>query len=224
MGVTIAVRHYLSGEHLEAAALFARNCSAIEKSSSAGVSDDLRSQHRGYVLGAVTSSVAGIEATINELFADAVDRPTGNIARLGPDAIAAMASMWDLGAERLRPLEKYQVALVLNRKPKMDRGAAPYQDAWLLIQLRNDLVHYKPEWVIGVSPTPVEHQWERRLSGKFTLNPFTGAGNPFYPDKCLGHGCAKWSVLSSIAIINGLHDELGLPAPYNPLPPRLRPE
>ena len=30
------------------------------------------------------------------------------------------------------------------------------------------------------------------LRGKFVLNPLTGKGNPFYPDKCLDHSYAAW--------------------------------
>jgi hypothetical protein len=106
----------------------------------------------------------------------------------------------------------------------MDKGAAPYQDAWLLVQLRNALVHYKPEWIIGAAPVAVRHEFEKKLANKFALNPFTGAGNPFYPDKCLGHGCAKWSLMSSIAFINEFYVRLGMSAPYDSSAPRLRPE
>jgi hypothetical protein len=47
------------------------------------------------------------------------------------------------------------------------------------------------------------------LQGKFNLNPLTGAGNPFYPDKCLGHGCAEWAVNSSIKFVDEFFEKLG---------------
>jgi hypothetical protein len=69
-----------------------------------------------------------------------------------------------------------------------------------LIKLRNALVHYEPEWTINISDTEkiTVQKFEKILKGKFQLNPLTGEGNSFFPDKCLGHGCAEWAVKSSI--------------------------
>jgi hypothetical protein len=76
----------------------------------------------------------------------------------------------------------------IGSKQIFDAGAPPYQDVNLLVKLRNNLVHYEPEWVKNPSSDDFGaddiHRYEKRLGGKFIANPLTGQGNPFYPDKC----------------------------------------
>ncbi len=43
-------------------------------------------------------------------------------------------------------LSKFQVALVCAGHERMDKGAEPYQSVDVLIDLRNELVHFKPQW------------------------------------------------------------------------------
>lgn len=103
-----------------------------------------------------------------------------------------------------RPLEKYHIALVLNDKPKLDTGASPYQDVDALIALRNNLTHSKPrDLPAGLKPNQETERMTKRLRDKgFALNPLFPelSGNPFFPDKALGHGCARWAVESSVAL------------------------
>lgn len=44
--------------------------------------------------------------------------------------------------------------------------------------------------------------WENKFRGKFSLNPLTGAKTPFFPIRCMGYGCAKWAVESSIRFVD----------------------
>jgi hypothetical protein len=54
-------------------------------------------------------------------------------------------------------------------------------------------MHYKPESYGG----EVQHKFLQQLRGKFSENPLmAGAGNPYFPDKCLGSSCATWTVYS----------------------------
>jgi hypothetical protein len=176
-------------------------------------------EHRGYVMGSIFSTVAFVEATINELFKDATEpyMPAGPISQVPESVKSLLAEQWRQGVSRFDTLSKYQTALNLAGKQPLDPGRQPYQDARSLIKLRNKLIHYEPEW------STVEHPIERELQGKFPENPFvpTYVGNPFYPDRCLSHGCAKWSVKSSLALTEEFHTRLGTTPTYDPYRPFL---
>src|SRR3546814_10041319 len=101
-----------------------------------------------------------------------------------------MGRLWEKGIPRTAAypiLDKYEIALELNDKSPIDSGTNPYQDVKLLVELRNALIHYEPETIVGHSghEVPKLHKFQKRFAGKFDANPLTGAGNPFSPDKIL---------------------------------------
>lgn len=226
--ISITSRTYFSIQHIQSAALFARNAYAIEKNYDSVFSDELFSQHRAYVTASILSSVFFLEAAINELFADTVESNSEIAKKLNLTTIQLMAEMWKLEVPRTanyKILQKYQIALALAQKQIFDPGAPPYQDVNLLVKLRNDLVHYEPEWVKNPSnddfgPDDI-HRYEKMLRGKFLANPLTGQGNSFYPDKCLGHGCAEWAVNSSAKFADAFFSRMGLLSPYDHIRNRL---
>lgn len=224
MSITIAFRHYLSISHLSAAALFARQCQGIESSAGATPIDSQdRRQHNAYAVSSVIVSAAFLEATINELFSDCADaHSTDRIAAL--QAKGLMGRLWEKGIPRTASypiLEKYEIALELNGIPAIDPGANPYQDVKLLVELRNALIHYEPETIIShnVHEAPKLHKFEKRFAGKFDINPLTGLGNPFYPDKLLGSGCARWAVKAAVTFTDDFFQKLGVPATYEHVRP-----
>lgn len=120
--------------------------------------------------------------------------------------------------KRSTMFEKFELALELNAKPKLSRGTSPYQDTKLLVDLRNALVHYEPETIFNFSNNAerqgAEHEFKKKLRGRFELNRQTGVGNPFYPDKVLGAGCARWAVASAVAFADDFFEKLGIPSMY----------
>jgi hypothetical protein len=226
--ISFSSRTYFSIQHIQAAALFARNAYAIEKNYDGVFSGELFSQHRAYVTASILSSVFFLEAAINELFADTVESNSEIAKKLNQTTIHLMAEMWKLEVPRTanyKILKKYQIALVLAQKQIFDLGAPPYQDVNLLVKLRNGLVHYEPEWVKNPASDDFGsddiHTFEKLLNGKFLANPLTGPGNPFYPDKCLGHGCAEWAVNSSVKFADDFFSRMGLLSPYDHVRNRL---
>lgn len=214
-------RSYLSISHLSAAALFAHKATKIEQQFKFGGDGECRvsREHGAYVASSVMLSAAFLEATINELFSDCAER---SITRLNPlSATRLMTTMWNRGIPRTARysiIEKYDIALELNEKPPFVQGTNPYQDTKLLIELRNALIHYEPETVLTTATPYLNssdiHKFEKRFKGKFALNPLTGAGNAFYPDKLLGSGCAMWAVNTSVAFADEFFSLLGVNATY----------
>ena len=126
-----------------------------------------------------------------------------------------IAAMWKSGADRLSVEGKAQALLAALQAEPLGRGAAPLQDARLLIQMRNALAHAKSE--------PHEYDedqecWdgpgnrlEPKLRGKYPI-PDTddlGAKMPFLPHRAFSFGCAEWALRTAVAFIDDLYARLG---------------
>lgn len=211
----VSMRNYFSTHLLWTANHMAASARAIE--AGAGDKPCFDIEHRAYVLSSIIAIAAFLEAAVNELYQDAADghgvTADGYLAPLAPPTIAALAAAWrgtDRGV-KLNVLEKWQLLLALSGKPPLDAGAQPYQDARLVLHLRNALVHYKPEDLSADD----EHKNVARLRGKFDDNRLmAGGGNPWWPDHCLGFGCARWAAHSAVALADRVSGELGVRPNY----------
>jgi hypothetical protein len=229
------VRHHLSSNHLFSAHLFAQNASQIEEAGNP--TDDQHLQHRGFVTASIMSSVAFVEAAINELYVVCAEHPDDihvnghpqdeRFGGIGADAIQMLGALWQVESfqRSANVLDKCQTALRLAKRAEFDKGANPYQDAKLVIDLRNLLVHFKPEEreiAVGAGNRLPSDAFESRYRTKFPENAIaakyaifgtpTGpleADYPFFPEKCLGSGCAYWAFRSALTYINEMFRRLG---------------
>ncbi len=225
-------RMLYSLQHIQSAALFARQSFHLEAEYDGTFSDALITNHRSYVTGAIFASVSFLEASINELFSDTVDDSSSEVAsQLDPETHDLMADMWKLGipkTSRYSVMEKYKTAITLARKEPLDFGKSPCQDAQILVNMRNVLVHFEPSWVTTSTDDPLADDSKfffLRSANKFSFNPiFAGKLNPFFPDKCLSHGCAAWAVKSSMQFIEEFSARMGIPVLFDFLRNRLRTE
>lgn len=190
----VRVKANLAGLHLQSANRFASQCEEITAAESAL---DWPQPHwdesRSFASAAVILSVAALEATANEFFLEAVDGNTTAMQRIGERNRRMLATMWDEIDEH-SILHKYEIALAVCEAPQFKRGEAPYQPAAALIELRNALVHFKPEWD---SELDRHSKLQRRLAGKFEkcgLAAMAKGSMVWFPHECLGAGCARWSV------------------------------
>ena len=198
--MTAKSRVNLSYQHMQEAihlTMLSKDCEAVNigKTFSDG---EFFNHHRAYIVGSIMTSVASIETRINEFYLDATDGLLGSFIDTSQQGL--LAELWKPIDEKRDPiLQKYQIALVALKKCKFDTSKGPYQDVKLLIDLRNMLVHFKPEWD---NDQKQHRKIEEKLRGRFELNPFWPKENSiFFPFKCLGHGCANWAVKSSMNFI-----------------------
>jgi hypothetical protein len=209
---TFMVRVYYSSYHLWAATHFTQLAIAIENTSTSTPRFDI--QHRAYVTSAILSSIAFLEGAINEVLKDVVDGHESYIESIDEASRNRLLVMWDLTEEQNRYtsiLEKYQKVLQYCQKEQFSRGKQPYQDVDLVIKLRNELMHYKPNSYGG----DIQHQFIKKLSGKFSDNPLMiGSGNPYFPDKCLGSSCADWAVHSTKRFVDEFFGRLSIVPNY----------
>jgi len=220
--ITITLRHYFSRIHRDAARIMGGEAAKIEASYDAAQYTAVYATHRAYVINAVLDAVASLEAAINELYADAAEQKVGERKGLPTDLILRLAQAWKVvyasGLGSSGPiLEKYELALILAGSVEYQKGASPYQDVAAVVKLRNALVHSVPQDVMAYSDSEgvrTLHKFESLLAHRFEANPITGPGNPYYPDKLLGHGCAAWAIESVERFVSDFHSRLGTPSPF----------
>lgn len=187
-GSTI-LRSYLSSHCLWASTHCARQAQGIETGDGPVPRFDIA--HRSYCVSTVLCAVAFLEAAINEVFQDAADAQPAHAGNMEADARRALAQFWTESGDRAAVLSKYQHALILSRREPLGRERSPMQDANLLVKLRNALTHFVPESAVS----GITQKMERQLKGRFESNRLAkGTANPFFPDHCLGAGCAAWAV------------------------------
>jgi len=175
--LSVASRHYVAGQHLWSARHHARLCTELEAEKTGITAFDI--QHRAYAVSAVLSAVVFLEALVNETLQDAADGNSSRIAPLDHRCIERMGEFWNsLKGRRADVLRKFQKALLIADREQLNPGAAPYQDAKLLIDIRNRLVHFRPAWMTAGEETEEEEQ----VKGKFAENALmAGMGEPLVP-------------------------------------------
>jgi len=224
------VRISLSSNYLYSAFSLAALCADLETGGDI-FDDQLRLRHRSLAMASVTSAVAFLESCINELFTAAAE--DGSHFRLaGEGSRQRLAALWGVERFRLaRVLEKYEVALQLAEAPALDRGAKTYQDARLVVQLRNALIHYAPRkgWIeAGATEDLDPDEFAKRLRGRFPENAWaarymvisTGDSPaetvyPFFPERCLGAGCSHWAARAALQFADEFFEHLDAPPPYS---------
>jgi hypothetical protein len=215
-----------SGDHIKSACLFSRQAREVEQRYDPKLYGEMHTRMIAYATGAVLASVAFLEAVINELLSVAAEPtkhpPLGT--QLPAQLVSSLGDLWKLpSTDRAPTLDKFQLALIAARKPLFNKGAQPYQDADILIGLRNDLVHYRPKAVVIFSKVEPSAVVRYKFAGKFVRNPRFPSDAEYF-DAYLGHGCAQWAVRTSLALTDEFFKRMRLRPWYDHLRPELRTE
>jgi hypothetical protein len=200
---TLTQKMNLAVQHLLAAARFSREVGVLEN------------EHVGQRFGAfwesifhssiacVLTSVASLESYANELFSDREKVFLG----YHPDLLH---ELWET-YEQKPILAKFEFALLLLNKPEINRGASPYQDIKVLIDVRNALTHFRPEWMNEAD----EHaKISAKLDGKIVGSPFLPESEILFPRRWASHNCTTWAVSSVTAFARNFEQHAGLPPKY----------
>lgn len=185
------VKSELAKHHLMSADYFASQALSLERTEHQP-DEKVRMKHRAYVMGAAFSATAFLEARINEIFISASE--VSSYSEFGFDSkkAAALALIWPRAEKEWWSIaNKYQNALQGIGQPEYDKDHPLFKEIISLVSLRNALTHYKPEWDDSLR----QHAGLAKvLEGKFTESPFSDKRQSFFPHRCLGAGCANWSV------------------------------
>lgn len=223
---SIRFRDCFSVRYIQSAALLCRLGYRIEKDflESGTISEEDRLSHEVFILNSILSSVAFLESTINELYADAADDAYFFTDKKNEVLLQTIGEKWrnEKNFDRASLVNKYQKILMIADKPGFDDGNPVFSDIRSLIEIRNSLMHYKREWIVvqkGEISLDFEEthgeKLERMLRNKFPGNPLAQKNRPFFPDTCFGHGCAEWAMGNSLAFTDEFFRKLELPAPYD---------
>ena len=215
-GISSATWTDMARAYLWSARHFSDLAGEQEQTGGIGANTELYRRHRSYVVAAILSSTTYLESTINEIYADCSEEGASwHLLESSPTHRKIIGSLWCDEIRRLPTLRKYQLALRSGSLAEFDEGQAPYSDAALQVRLRNALVHYEPDWVYTERSdgTPLQqdqmHKWERALRAKFDLNPLAGEKYPFWPERCLSAGCARWSTMAVDRFVGDFRDRIG---------------
>jgi hypothetical protein len=221
----IRFRDCFSVRYIQSAALFSRLAFEIELEYLKGgtLPADAQLRHEAFTLNAVLSSVSFLESTINELHADATDEEYSAIDERHGTLLRTIGRQWrnTRNFDRAPMFTKYQTILAIAGQPGFEEGDQAFANLRILTEIRNHLLHYTREWVVvgsrrvpDLEPESTADYFEKVLHRKFAINPLAGKNVPFFPYKCLGHGCAEWAIMNSLIFTDEFFRRLSLPAPY----------
>ena len=194
-----------SVQHLLGAALFSRSVGEIERKHAGEQYGKFWDEILQLSSACIFAAVAALEAYANELFFDRARVFPGYPSRL-------LDRLWET-FEQKSISEKFEFALLLRNRQLMDRGARPYQDVAALIDLRNGLIHFKPEWE---NEAERHEQISRRLHARFSPSPFL-PDRLVFPRSWATHSCTKWAVESCLAFSHEFERLAGLEFTVRPV-------
>lgn len=216
--VRLDVRSSFTGQFLMAAAMQARAAAEFESKAPAAVSEDEKIAHRGCVVGAIMQATAALEGEIWEVM---VYGPGHHLGSNGLDSEARdfLAPVADV-IDGESVLDRYQLVLHLLGKRRLNRGEPPWQDAALVVRLRNELVHFKSRWGSELDRSKLLGALKAKNHPK---PPFIEGSANFFPYECLSAACASWAVQSCVAFLDAFCAHLGFPGRLDGYRARLRP-
>lgn len=208
---TLSVKAGLGRRHIASAEHFALQCQQIAIDEGSLEWPQPRwDESQSLATAAVVLSVASIEATINEFFLEAVDGRSEAMRRIGDNKSRILATLWD-EVDNYSILKKYEVALTVCEAASYDKGQDLYQSASALVEMRNALVHFKPEWDHSLDR---HAKLKQRVAGRFEdckLSAMARGKMIWFPHACLGAGCAAWATVTVRSFLTDFCNRLGIP-------------
>ena len=203
--------------YVAAAGRFAADATALdvpraEMSVGSPTFDGVSSRLMDTALATVLMSFFAVEAVLNEIYLAGELGLVKNFPGLTDAVAGQLSDAWNAGAHKLSPREKADLAMVVVGVEPIDWGAAAVQRFALLTELRNELVHHKPEWNDHGRPPPESgDKLERKLHSQFeTAAIWQGRGAAFRWTGCMGAGCARWAEATAIGFAGVLAQRLSV--------------
>lgn len=207
------IEHSFQREHLLAASYFVALARRLETRGAAVVGPDGMTRHRACVTGAIVSSVAFLESSINELYLEfqSAGDPGSSLPRR---AQTQLEHLWP-SADGAPLTLRYQVALQAVDAERFNERRATYRNVQYLLELRDALVHHQPE---RHDERRRHQRLQRILRTRFAPNTLLPASARWFPDLCLGAGCATWALRSAEAYSDEFCGRMGIPSRVRPAP------
>lgn len=209
-------RYSFTAQFLMAATMHTRSARDIETKELINVTEDDRMTHRGHVVAAIMQSTASLESEIWEVMAHGPGHHLGSNG-IDQSALNFLSPLAEL-IDRQDVLSRYESVLHLLRKPVISRGAPTWEQAALVVKLRNEIVHYKSKWGSDLERSTFLSTLHQL---KHAVPPFIAAGTNFFPHLCLSADCASWAVATCVNFIDAFYDKTGITSPLDAFRSRL---
>lgn len=190
----------LSIPHLLSAYALSRRVKELENTYKGHEFGDFWHDILANATGSIFTAVSALESYANEIFIDYEK----SFHEIKPPV---MAKLWEL-FEQKSILEKYEFALLIKEAEAFNRGQSPYQDIKKIIQLRNGLIHFKPEWFSAQK----EHaKLSKALEHKATLSPFFSERERLFPRGWASYQTLQWVINSCVNFLLEFEQKANLP-------------
>lgn len=185
-------------------------------------------KHRAASMNSVISTACFLESTINALFwkfqddhhrleqdEDAIhfpERPEYRQAVIEAQESDSNGTSLSERRKRAGIIGQYNIFLDVIGENQFSKDETPLEPVDRVLDIRNELVHFESRWIEGGEKdhTGNEYGFEESLQGRFDLNPLMASGNAFFPDQCLGYGCAEWSFRVSRGFVHHFSQRIDL--------------
>lgn len=210
------VRYTFTLQFIESAASFVRKAGAIEDGYVGGISDQQWADHRGFVSTAIMQCAAALETEAHEICTYGPGSHLGS-GHTDEEAKKFLNPLADV-VDAQETLSRYRLILHVLKKQGLEPGHDPYQSAALVVRLRNEITHYKSHWDDKMARSSLLRSLEAL---RHKPPPFTVSGHTFFPHRCLSAQCGAWAVKSTIAFLDKVYEQLGVPSRFNGVRERL---
>lgn len=183
-------RHNFAVLHLASAASFSRRTRELEAKHAGEALGSFWEEIVAHASAATLLSVAALEAYVTESLFDHTDLFSSG----DPHRVAARKRY----ARRMAPLERYKYALNELAQMTLDLGTPACQPVSALVELRNQLTHFRPEWLAEQA----DHaKLGQMLARWITPSPFILPSKELFPRGWASHSCTAWAVRSVVDFI-----------------------
>jgi hypothetical protein len=207
-------RYSFAPQFLNAAARMTKMAATIEALPTDSVDSDMRSEHFAFTSAAIMQSAAALEADSWEVLNHGPGHHLGSSTK-NADAVARIEPLAET-LEALDALKRYSAVLHLLGKESLDRGAQPWQDAQLLIRLRNEITHYKSRSGLEMDRAALFKALKSSPARRPSFWPEKGVN--FFPLQCLGAERAAWSVRTVLSLVTLVYARLETKSPFDGYP------
>lgn len=221
----LVTRTNLTPQFLAGAKLFADRAQAMHPSLHVDVAEGEKVLYRAYVISAVTQACAAIESAAVDVLSHGRASFLGSNEPRNAADVQRLAPVADLVEREGVLLRWARIHRLLGVEP-LDPGRRPAQDASLLVELRNELVHYQGR-VEGRTKSASLTVRLRDLRFALPACLVVVGQMDFFPHQALVADCVSWAVDTAARFIDAAFDRLGVRSVLDhfrtgdmPLPPR----
>jgi hypothetical protein len=166
----------------------------------------------------IVFSVVALESFLNEITAQAQQMAVHQPSVAGSEAVLFAQIMGDAEESHARLESKLTLAKWILSGQSLNRGGQPYQDLVLLMRLRNDLVHTKPNKLFEWGKTTNEEA-HGTLIAKFKDKHVLADGMPTgsWTSLVQTKAVAEWSCRTAANVVGDLCSGVGAQSDFHKL-------